>query len=80
MQADTQPRTPVPPSPPCVQPSQQRKEYEQRLEEVKRAQQEEVDEKLDASVKRVLGQNRRLAEELRLHVHVRGLGFHGVRV
>ncbi|MEW5297752.1 MAG: hypothetical protein WDW36_000936 [Sanguina aurantia] len=45
-----------------------RKEYEQRLEELKKSAEEEVDERLDASVKRILSQNRRMAEELRVHV------------
>ncbi|KAF6252093.1 flagellar/basal body protein [Scenedesmus sp. NREL 46B-D3] len=45
-----------------------RKEYEQRLEELKRSQEEELEERLDAGVKRILAANRRLAEELRLHV------------
>ncbi|GLI63274.1 hypothetical protein VaNZ11_006179 [Volvox africanus] len=45
-----------------------RKEYEQRLEELKKSAEEEVDERLDASVKRILGQNRRMAEELKIHV------------
>jgi F0F1-type ATP synthase membrane subunit b/b' len=42
----------------------------QRLEELKRAQEEELEERLDAGVKRILAANRRLAEELRLHVTV----------
>ncbi|KAG2495413.1 hypothetical protein HYH03_006360 [Edaphochlamys debaryana] len=45
-----------------------RKEYEQRLEELKKSAEEEVDERLDASVKRILAQNRRMAEELKIHV------------
>ncbi len=49
-----------------------RKDYEQRLEELKKSAEEEVDERLDASVKRILAQNRRMAEELRIHVQVRG--------
>ena len=47
-----------------------RKEYEQRLEELKKSAEEEVDERLDASVKRILAQNRRMAEELKIHVQV----------
>lgn len=43
----------------------------QRLEELKRSQEEELEERLDAGVKRILAANRRLAEELRLHVTVR---------
>ena len=45
-----------------------RKEYEQRLEELKKSAEEEIDERLDASVKRILQQNRRMAEELKIHV------------
>ncbi|KAL6746692.1 flagellar/basal body protein [Haematococcus lacustris] len=48
--------------------TKQRKEWEQRMEELKKAAEEEVDERLDASVKRILQQNRRMAEELRIHV------------
>ena len=48
--------------------SKMRKEYEQRMEELKKAADEEIDEKLDASVKRILQQNRRMAEELKIHV------------
>ena len=51
------------------QNTKQKKEYERRLEELKKASEEDVDERLDASVKRILQQNRRMAEELRLHVH-----------
>ena len=43
----------------------------QKLEELKRAQEEELEDRLDAGVKRILAANRRLAEELRLHVTVR---------
>jgi hypothetical protein len=43
----------------------------QKLEELKRAQEEELEDRLDAGVKRVLAANRRLAEELHLHVTVR---------
>lgn len=45
-----------------------RKEYEQKLEELKKSAEEEIDERLDASVKRILQQNRRMAEELKIHV------------
>eukprot|EP00197_Chlamydomonas_leiostraca_P014815 CAMPEP_0202874320 /NCGR_PEP_ID=MMETSP1391-20130828/25171_1 /ASSEMBLY_ACC=CAM_ASM_000867 /TAXON_ID=1034604 /ORGANISM="Chlamydomonas leiostraca, Strain SAG 11-49" /LENGTH=436 /DNA_ID=CAMNT_0049555731 /DNA_START=78 /DNA_END=1384 /DNA_ORIENTATION=+ len=48
--------------------TKQRKEWEQRLEELKKAAEEEVDERLDAAVKRILAQNRRMAEELKIHV------------
>lgn len=44
----------------------------QRLEELKRCQEEELEARLDASVKRILGANRRMVEELRLHITVRG--------
>jgi hypothetical protein len=37
-----------------------------------RLQDEELEERLDASVKRILAHNRHLAEELRLHVQVEG--------
>eukprot|EP00878_Enallax_costatus_P033360 GHUV01036784.1.p1 GENE.GHUV01036784.1~~GHUV01036784.1.p1 ORF type:complete len:246 (+),score=82.53 GHUV01036784.1:823-1560(+) len=47
-----------------------RKEYEQKLEELKRSQEEELEERLDAGVKRILAANRRMAEEMRLHVTV----------
>ena len=45
-----------------------KKDYEQRLEKMKRNVEENIDERLDASVKRILQQNKRMAEELRLHV------------
>ena len=48
-----------------------RKEYEQKMEELKKSADEEIDERLDASVKRILAQNRRMAEELKIHVQVR---------
>ena len=51
-----------------------RKEYEQKMEELKKSADEEIDERLDASVKRILAQNRRMAEELKIHVQVRGGG------
>lgn len=44
--------------------------YLQKLEELKRSQEEELEERLDAGVKRILAANRRMAEELRLHVTV----------
>ena len=40
------------------------------MEELKKAAEEEIDERLDASVKRILQQNRRMAEELKIHVQV----------
>jgi hypothetical protein len=42
-----------------------RKEYEQKLEELKHSQDEQLDERMDAGVKRILASNRRMAEELR---------------
>ncbi len=57
-----------------------RKEYEQRLEELKKSAEEEVDERLDASVKRILAQNRRMAEELKIHVQVWAVGRAGAWV
>mmetsp|Transcript_12897 Transcript_12897/g.15564 ORF Transcript_12897/g.15564 Transcript_12897/m.15564 type:complete len:487 (-) Transcript_12897:254-1714(-) len=50
------------------QNTKMKKEYEQKLEELKKSSEEDIDERLDASVKRILQQNRRMAEELRLHV------------
>ena len=50
------------------QNTKQRKDFEQRLEALKRSAEEDIDERLDATVKRILQQNRRMAEELRLHV------------
>ena len=44
-----------------------KREFEQRLEEVKKRGEEELDEHLDAQTRRILGHNRRLAEELRMH-------------
>jgi F0F1-type ATP synthase membrane subunit b/b' len=44
----------------------------QKLEELKRSQEEELEERLDAGVRRILGANRRMAEELRLHITVGG--------
>lgn len=45
-----------------------KRDYDLRLDDLKRAADEDIDEKLDASVKRILQQNRRMAEELRMHV------------
>jgi len=50
------------------QNTKMKKEYEQKLEELKKSCEEDIDDRLDASVKRILQQNRRMAEELRLHV------------
>jgi bacterioferritin-associated ferredoxin len=50
----------------------QQREAEQRLEELKQAQEEEAEERMDAGVRRVLAQNRRMAAELQLHLQVRG--------
>jgi hypothetical protein len=52
----------------CLCPSQLLRCVVQRLEELKHAQEEELESRLDASVKRILAANRRMAEELRLHV------------
>jgi hypothetical protein len=43
----------------------------QKLEELKRTQEEELEGQLDAGVKRILAANRRMAEEMRLHITVR---------
>ena len=50
------------------QATRTKKEYEARLAALKKSSEEDIDERLDASVKRILQQNRRMAEELRLHV------------
>ncbi|GAX85577.1 hypothetical protein CEUSTIGMA_g12992.t1 [Chlamydomonas eustigma] len=57
-----------------------RKEYEQRMEELKKSADEEIDERLDASVKRILQQNRRMAEELKIHVQETDVLQHEVRI
>jgi F0F1-type ATP synthase membrane subunit b/b' len=57
-----------------------RKEYEQRMEELKKSAEEEVDERLDASVKRILQQNRRMAEELKIHVQETDVLTHEVKI
>merc|ERR1719155_253530 len=44
------------------------KEYKQMLAEMKKASQEEAVERLDASTKKILFENRRMAEELRVQV------------
>lgn len=44
------------------------KEFEQRMEELKRQHEEEFEARLDSNVKRILRQNRALAGELQLHV------------
>ena len=41
------------------------------MEELKKSADEALDERMDASVKRILQQNRRMAEELKIHVQVR---------
>ena len=51
-----------------------RKEYEQKMDELKKSTDASLDERLDASVKRILQQNRRMAEELKIHVQVWGGG------
>lgn len=50
------------------QATRAKKDYEVRLAALKKSAEEDIDERLDASVKRILQQNRRMAEELRLHV------------
>lgn len=47
-----------------------RKECEARLEEVRRAGEEDVHLKMDAAAKRIMQQNRSLQEELRIHIEV----------
>merc|ERR1719230_521830 len=44
------------------------KEYKQMLAEMKKTSQEEAVERLDSSTKKILFENRRMAEELRLQV------------
>ena len=44
------------------------KDINKKLEKFKRASEEKVNENLDASTKRILTQNRQMADELRLHV------------
>ena len=41
---------------------------EQKIEHLKRNAEADIDERLDASMKRILQQNRKLAEELHMHV------------
>ena len=48
-----------------------RKEYEAKLEEVRRAGEEDVHLRMDAGTKRIMQQNRSLQEELRIHIEVR---------
>ncbi|DBB12993.1 hypothetical protein WJX82_004975 [Trebouxia sp. C0006] len=45
-----------------------RKEFESRLEEVRRAGEEDVHLRMDAGSKRIMQQNRSLQEELRIHI------------
>ncbi len=47
-----------------------RKEFEARLEEVRRAGEEDVHLRMDAGAKRIMQQNRSLQEELRIHIEV----------
>lgn len=47
-----------------------RKEFESRLEEVRRAGEEDVHLRMDAGSKRIMQQNRSLQEELRIHIEV----------
>ena len=50
------------------QTNKQKQEYEKRVEYVKRNAEADIDERLSLSTKRILQQNRRLAEELHMHV------------
>ena len=47
-----------------------RKEFESRLEEVRRAGEEDVHLRMDAGTKRIMQQNRSLQEELHIHLEV----------
>lgn len=47
-----------------------RKEFEAKLEEVRRAGEEDVHLRMDAGTKRIMQQNRSLQEELRIHIEV----------
>jgi len=51
-----------------------RKEFEAKLEEVRRAGEEDVHLRMDAGSKRIMQQNRSLQEELRIHIEVLSLG------
>ena len=50
------------------QNNEQKVEFEQKIEHLKRNAEADIDERLDASMKRILQQNRKLAEELHMHV------------
>ena len=50
------------------QNNKQKVEFEQKIEHLKRNAEADIDERLDASMKRILQQNRKLAEELHMHV------------
>lgn len=47
-----------------------RKEFEVKLEEVRRAGEEDIHLRMDAGTKRIMQQNRSLQEELRIHIEV----------
>lgn len=47
-----------------------RKEFESRLEEVRRAGEEDVHLRMDAGTKRIMQQNCSLQEELHIHIEV----------
>lgn len=47
-----------------------RKEFEAKLEEVRRAGEEDIHLRMDAGTKRIMQQNRSLQEELRIHIEV----------
>ena len=47
-----------------------RKEFEAKLEEVRRAGEEDVHLRMDAGTKRIMQQNRSLQEELHIHIEV----------
>ncbi len=50
-----------------------RKEFEAKMEEVRRAGEEDVHLRMDAGAKRIMQQNRSLQEELRIHIEVLSL-------
>ena len=47
-----------------------RKEFEVKLEEVRRAGEEDIHLRMDVGTKRIMQQNRSLQEELRIHIEV----------
>lgn len=52
-----------------------RKEFEVKLEEVRRAGEEDIHLRMDAGTKRIMQQNRSLQEELRIHIEVKFHSF-----